>query len=68
MRAILQTALHQPAQLVEVEKPTAGPGEVILALRSAALNHRDVYIQQGLYPKLSCLLFWARMALVQWWK
>lgn len=30
--------------------PVAGPGEVVVQLKAAALNHRDVFIQQGLYP------------------
>ncbi|GAB3897835.1 zinc-binding dehydrogenase [Spirosoma agri] len=30
--------------------PTAGPGEVLIKLNAAALNHRDLFIQQGLYP------------------
>ena len=28
-------------------EPVAGPGEAIVALRAAALNHRDVWIRRG---------------------
>ncbi|GAB3894605.1 zinc-binding dehydrogenase [Larkinella knui] len=52
MKAIVQTALHQPAQYVDVETPTAGPGAVIVQIKAAGINHRDVFIQHGLYPKM----------------
>ncbi len=50
MRAIQLPALHQPLALVDLPDPTPGPGEVIVGVKATALNHRDVYIQQGLYP------------------
>lgn len=34
----------------EVETPKAGAGEVVVRLKTAALNRRDVFIRQGLYP------------------
>ncbi|MFD1143920.1 zinc-binding dehydrogenase [Larkinella insperata] len=52
MKAIIQSELHQPAQYVDTETPVAGPGEVIVQLKAAAINHRDVYVQHGLYPKM----------------
>lgn len=52
MKAILLPSTHQPVQLIDAPKPTAGPGEVLIKLRAAALNHRDVFIQQGLYPRI----------------
>jgi zinc-binding alcohol dehydrogenase/oxidoreductase len=30
-------------------KPAAGPGEVVVRVRAAALNHRDVWIRRGQY-------------------
>jgi zinc-binding alcohol dehydrogenase/oxidoreductase len=50
MNAIILTDLHQPLRLTEAKTPTAGPGEVIVSLRAAAINHRDVFIQAGRYP------------------
>lgn len=50
MNAIQLLQTHQPVQLIDAPKPVAGPGEVLVNLRSAALNHRDVFIQKGLYP------------------
>lgn len=36
--------------------PSPGPCEVVVALRGAALNHRDLWIQKGLYPGIQCPL------------
>jgi NADPH:quinone reductase-like Zn-dependent oxidoreductase len=36
--------------LEECEAPAPAAGEVVVALKAAALNHRDVWIQKGLYP------------------
>ncbi|GAB3245885.1 zinc-binding dehydrogenase [Larkinella harenae] len=52
MKAIFQSELHQPARYTDIEKPVAGPGEVIVQIKAAAINHRDVYVQHGLYPKM----------------
>jgi NADPH:quinone reductase-like Zn-dependent oxidoreductase len=32
----------------EAPEPTAGPGEVLIALRAASLNHLDIWIRKGL--------------------
>ncbi|MDB5350054.1 MAG: ccr [Planctomycetota bacterium] len=32
-----------------VPDPVAGPGEVVIRLEAAALNHRDVWIRKGMY-------------------
>jgi len=58
MKALQLAATHQPIQLVDAPTPTPGPGEVLIRIRAAALNHRDVFIQQGLYPgiKLPAIL------------
>lgn len=50
MKAILLTETRRPVQLIDVPAPTAGPGEVLVNIRAAALNHRDVFIQKGQYP------------------
>lgn len=34
----------------EIDDPKAGPGEIVVRLRHAALNRRDVFVRQGLYP------------------
>jgi len=50
MNAIQLIEKNQPLQLTNVPMPVAGVGEVLVHIRAAALNHRDVFIQQGLYP------------------
>jgi zinc-binding alcohol dehydrogenase/oxidoreductase len=50
MRAARLDAVHEPLRLQEVPLPEPGPGEVRVRLRAAALNHRDVWVQQGKYP------------------
>ncbi|MCS7013453.1 MAG: zinc-binding dehydrogenase [Chloroherpetonaceae bacterium] len=52
MKAAVLTAVSAPLVLQEVEKPSPSDGEALVALRYAALNHRDVWIQKGLYAGL----------------
>jgi zinc-binding alcohol dehydrogenase/oxidoreductase len=39
--------------LDDVPKPQPGPGEVRVALKAAALNHRELWIVKGRYPGMS---------------
>lgn len=52
MFALQQDAPHQPAVLREIPTPQPAAGQVLVKLRAAALNHRDVWIQQGQYASL----------------
>ena len=54
MQAIVIQAIGDPAQLrlETVSDPNPGPGEVIVQLYAAALNHRDLYICRGQYAGL----------------
>ncbi|KAK4108470.1 NAD(P)-binding protein [Canariomyces notabilis] len=45
--------VYYPLQLNEVPKPTSGPKQVLVKLAAAALNHRDLFIRQHLYPGIS---------------
>lgn len=58
MLALQQDAVQQPAVARDIPTPSPGAGEVLVKLRAAALNHRDVWIQQGQYPglRLPCTL------------
>ncbi len=60
MKAVILHQTGGPAQLriEEVVTPAAGPGQVRVALRAAALNRRDIWIILGLYPniRLPCIL------------
>lgn len=44
---------YYPLELNLVEKPTPGPTHLLVKLKAAALNHRDLFIRQHLYPKIS---------------
>ena len=39
--------------LEQVADPEPGPGEAVVALRAAALNHRDAWIRKGLYAGIT---------------
>ena len=52
MKALVLEDANQPLQLRQVSDPTPGPGEVVVALDAAALNHRDLWIQKGQYAGL----------------
>jgi len=51
MRALHIAAINQLA-VVEVPDPFPSPGEVVVRLKAAALNHRDVWIKLGQYAGL----------------
>jgi zinc-binding alcohol dehydrogenase/oxidoreductase len=52
VRAWQLTQLGGPARLVygPWPDPVPGPGEVVVAIRAAAVNRRDLYLTYGLYP------------------
>jgi zinc-binding alcohol dehydrogenase/oxidoreductase len=52
LKAILLRAAGEPLRMEEVPDPTPGPGEAVVELRCAAINHRDVWIQKGTYHVL----------------
>ncbi len=51
MRAVQLTGINQVC-VTEVADPAPAPGEVVVVLHAAALNHRDVWIKQGQYAGL----------------
>lgn len=48
MRATRVSAPHQ-IEIAEVPNPEVQPGQVVVEVRAAALNHRDVWIKAGQY-------------------
>lgn len=52
MRAVRLHEIGGPQNLRidEVPIPEPGASEILVRLRAAALNHRDIFITQGLYP------------------
>ena len=59
MRAVVIEATGEPEQLVvrEVPEPEAGPGEVVVDVRAAAVNFADALIRGGRYPQMPELPF-----------
>jgi len=54
MKAMVLNEVKQPLVLQELPGPEPGSGHVIVKLRAAALNRRDYWITQGLYPGIRC--------------
>lgn len=52
MKAAVLTAVKQPLSLLELSSPVAAPGQAVVHLKAAALNHRDLWTQLGLYPNI----------------
>ena len=52
MKAMVLHELGGPEKLSyeDVPDPEPGPGEVVVGLRAAALNRRDLFVTQGQYP------------------
>ncbi|WP_439582202.1 zinc-binding dehydrogenase [Dyadobacter bucti] len=53
MKAAVLRNLHEELVIEELENLDPAAGEVIVELKAASLNHRDVWIQKGLYPKIT---------------
>lgn len=51
MRAICLSAVNQ-LEIADVSAPVPAAGEAVVAIRAAALNHRDVWIKTGQYAGL----------------
>jgi NADPH:quinone reductase-like Zn-dependent oxidoreductase len=59
MQAIVLREIGGPANLhvEDIDAPVAGPGEILVRIHRAALNRRDVFITQGLYPGIQFPVF-----------
>ncbi len=55
MRAVRLHEISGPQglRLDEIALPAPAPGDVLVRIRAAAFNRRDVFITQGLYPKIA---------------
>ncbi len=54
MRALVLPAVHAALELQEIAAPfSLAADEALIKIHAAALNHRDVYITQGLYPAIT---------------
>jgi NADPH:quinone reductase-like Zn-dependent oxidoreductase len=52
MRALVLDGIGAAVALRDVPAKSAGPGEALVRISAAALNHRDVWIRQGKYAGL----------------
>lgn len=52
MKALVFTEQGKSLEYLDVPDPVAGPGEVLVTLEAAALNRRDYFMTQGLYPNI----------------
>lgn len=52
MKAAVLEELHTPLSIQHRSDLNATPGHVVVQLKTAALNRRDYWITQGLYPKI----------------
>lgn len=50
MRAYRMNGTNAPLTLHEDVAPTPGPGEVLVDLKAATLNYRDLIVREGRYP------------------
>ncbi|KAG6153703.1 putative secondary metabolism biosynthetic enzyme [Claviceps purpurea] len=48
-----RSKIYYPLKLKTVPRPSPGPNELLVKIEAAALNHRDVFIRQSLYPNIS---------------
>jgi zinc-binding alcohol dehydrogenase/oxidoreductase len=54
MKALVLEEVKKPPVLKDWPGPKVGKGKVIVKLKAAALNRRDYWITQGLYPGIKC--------------
>jgi zinc-binding alcohol dehydrogenase/oxidoreductase len=50
MKAAVLVEVKQPLVIQSLPDPVAAPGQAVVRLKAAALNHRDLWTQLGLYP------------------
>jgi len=54
MKALVLNQVKQPLVLQEQPSPKTGEDQIVVKLKAAALNRRDYWITQGLYPGIRC--------------
>lgn len=50
---VLNRQLDSKIKLIEIPDPELKSGEALIRIKAAALNHRDEWCRQGLYPNLT---------------
>ncbi|MEQ9404939.1 MAG: zinc-binding dehydrogenase [Cyclobacteriaceae bacterium] len=58
MKAITITDQSEPVQLTELDRPFTVDGQCLVRVKAAALNRRDQWIREGMYPgiRFGCVL------------
>ena len=54
-RAAILKKEGEPLSIEQIATPTPGPGEALVRLQTAALNHRDLWIRKGAYGRMTGL-------------
>lgn len=52
MQAVVLSGVKTAVALQSMPDPTAAPGQAVVRLRAAALNHRDLWVQLGQYANI----------------
>ena len=52
MKAAVFSEIGKPLVVQQVPDLVAAPGQAVVRLKAAALNHRDLWMQLGLYPSI----------------
>ncbi|KAH8596026.1 oxidoreductase [Bisporella sp. PMI_857] len=42
--------VYYPLKVTDVQTPNPGPNDLVISIKAAALNHRDFFLRQHLYP------------------
>lgn len=58
MKAVMLTGPNEPLRIQDIDRPEPASHEVRIALKAAAVNHRDIWISQGDYGNIQypCVL------------
>lgn len=58
MKAVVLEEKNAPFIIKDVDKPNIDENEILVKIKSAAFNHRDIWIQKGMYAglKYPCIL------------
>lgn len=52
MQAVVLSGVKNPVVLQSMPDPIAAPGQAVVRLKAAALNHRDLWVQLGQYANI----------------
>jgi NADPH:quinone reductase-like Zn-dependent oxidoreductase len=53
MKAVRLVEYEKPVEVHDIDPPEPQEGEALIRMQASALNHRDLYVTQGLYPGIT---------------